>query len=349
MGCVFRWTVVATALVLLPACSTTDFAKPIGDFATATNDASTAFSGYADTLEKLKQQKNLSDVADTPSLLQPVGCDLTARPSRCELQIAGQPLKPKFLVHTRQIMAAIVTYSKNLQAIATADDVAKLKTASDAIPADVNGLAKAVDAFSKQVGRSTNLAGQVAAISSPAGEIITIALTKIAEYEKLQALRGATERMNTIFADSMALMSFVAVSNQGIANRALSRNFETAKEAYAAAVGPVVAKLKEKPKPGASPEEQLAFKKQIEPLQNNLRAALEKYEAAAEAFNAGLTAKPEAVFTKLADLHANLVDALEMPNPDFQTVFKKLQDFAATAATLATDVKKIDDALHPKT
>src|SRR5215831_316787 len=208
MGCVFRWTVVATALVLLPACSTTDFAKPIGDFATATNDASTAFSGYADTLEKLKQQKNLSDVADTPSLLQPVGCDLTARPSRCELQIAGQPLKPKFLVHTRQIMAAIVTYSKNLQAIATADDVAKLKTASDAIPADVNGLAKAVDAFSKQVGRSTNLAGQVAAISSPAGEIITIALTKIAEYEKLQALRGATERMNTIFADSMALMSF---------------------------------------------------------------------------------------------------------------------------------------------
>src|SRR5262249_43401373 len=154
-------------------------------------------------LEKLKEEKNISDVADEPSRLRTDGCNLAGTSPKCQLLVLGQPLKPKFLVHTRQVMAAIVTYSTNLKEIAGADDIAKLKAASDAIPADINGLAKAVDAFSKQVGRPTNLATQVAAISSPAGEILTIALTKYAEAKKLEALRGATERMDALFADAM--------------------------------------------------------------------------------------------------------------------------------------------------
>jgi len=349
MRCVFRSVFVACALVLLAACSTTDFAQPIKDFSTAAKKAQTDFTGYAGTLEKLKGEQNVNDVADDPDLLKVDGCKLRVKPARCVLLVRGEALKPQYLVHTGQIMTAIVTYSDDLTAIASADDIGQLKTASDAIPGAVNGLASAVDAFSAQQHRPTNLSAQVAAISTPAGEILTIALTKIAEYEKLKALREATARMDAIFPDAMLLMANVAITNQNISNRTLFRNYEAARAAYSAAAGPVKNKLKERPKPGAPQQQQDAYNKELADLQSTLRNALNSYNTAAQGLDAGLKNPSQAAFTALADSHAALVRALEMPEPDFKTVFVKLQEFAQITATVAADVKKIDDALNPKT
>lgn len=339
MRCVFQRALLAAGLTLLAACSTTDFSKPIQDFGTATGNASTTFSGYADALEKLNQDQNVADVVDNPDLLKVVGCKLGGKPAKCELTVRGDALRPKFLVNTRKVMDAIVTYSSNLQAIATADDIGKLKSASDAIPADINGLATATDALGAQLGHPTGIAGQVAAITTPAGEIITVALTQYAEYEKLQALRAATMRMDAVFADAMALMSEVAAVNQDITNRALFRRYEKARSAYAAALGAVRAKQKATPPAAAS---------EIAALQSALSGALQSYDAAAQAFDAGLSAKPQAAFKKLAEAHTALVEALTMPSPDFQTVFQRIQEFVGIATTLASDAKKIDAALHPK-
>jgi hypothetical protein len=339
---------LAGGLTLLAACSTTDFTKPINDFGTATGNASTTFSGYADALEKLNQDQNVSDVVDDPDLLKVVGCKLSG-PAKCELTVRGDALQPKFLVNTRKVMAAIVSYSTNLQAIANADDIGKLKSASDAIPADINGLAKAADGLSTQLGHPSSIAGQVAAFTTPAGQIISIALTQYAEYEKLQALRDATTRMDGVFTEAMALMSAVAIVNQNITNRALFRKYEKARAAYAVALGAVRAKQKTKPASGASAQDVDAYNQQIAALQSALSDALQSYDAAAQAFDAGLTAKPQDAFTKLAQAHTALVDALTMPSPDFQTVFQKIQEFVDIATTLVSDAKKIDDALHPKT
>lgn len=334
----------ACSLALLAACSASDFSKPIDNLASATTDASKSFTGYADSLQTLRQDQNLFDVGVNPSRLVVDGCKRTS--TKCELRVlmargTTQPLKPQFLVHMRQIMAGIASYATNLQAIANADDIAKLKTASDAIPGDINGLAAAVDGLSAQTGRPTKLSAQVAALSTPAGEIITIALTKYAEFEKWRALRSATERMDAIFPEAMAALSEVATLNQELLKTPLLKNYEKERAAYEVAVGAMNQKLHERPQPKD-------FQTQLANLQAGVRSALDRYNAAADAYNAALTNNPQGTFTKLAEAHSALVKALQMPEPDFQTFFQKIQEVEQIATTVATDAKKIDNALHPK-
>jgi hypothetical protein len=260
-------------------------------------------------------------------------------------------------------MAAIAAYAKNLEAIASPDDVAQIKTAADAIPTNLIAVAKAADALNAQSGQSTNLTAQITALATPAGDIISIALTKYADYEKMRALRDATENMEIIFPQAMRVFSEVAFTNITNVRTNLFTKLGRAKDAYVDAVGTKTEKLPdanekladERKKPHETPEQkselrkaEADFKKLEVALIKDVKDTLTDYENAAEAYNVALNTKPESVFTKLGEAHTALVKTLRMPNPDFQTVFALIQQIGATATSVANDAKALDKALNPK-
>lgn len=319
-----RRAILVFAIALLSGCTAASFKQPIAEFSKATADASTSFESYADALDKLNYDENISAIAAGKKSVEPDGCE--AGDKKCVLLVVGdrtkKPIKSQLLPNIRKLMAAINLYAKSLEAIALADDVAQLKTASEAIPANLIELAKATDALNAQLGHKTNLSTQATAFITPIADIVTTGLIKYADYEKLKALRDATGQMDQIFPQAMRVFSVIASSNIAIDRSTLYGKYVHARNTY----------------------KEAAKKGDVE----KTKSALDAYQDAAEAYNVALKAHPESVFTKLGKAHAALVNAVYMPDPDFKTVFALLQQIGETAASLAKDAKALDQALHPK-
>jgi hypothetical protein len=366
-----RFGALGVALAVLNACSTSDFKQPIADFSTATTAASKSFGEYADALDKLKQDQNFEEAASGKKRVVPSGCQ-DAKAKKCELTLSSggivEPFKSQLLPNTRKLMAAIAAYAKTLEAIASPDDVAQIKTAADAIPTNLIAVAKAADALNTQTGQGTNLTAQITALATPAGDIFSIALTKYADYEKMKALRDAAENMEIIFPQATRIFSEVAFVNITIVRANLSTKLGRANDAFTDALSAKTKQLdeadkkltEERDKPRSTDKKEA--EKQQADLQNaeanfrklkiglikDTKDALADYESAAEAYNVALTTKPESVFIKLGEAHTALVETLRMPNPDFQTVFALIQQIGATATSIANDAKALEKALNPK-
>jgi hypothetical protein len=244
-------------------------------------------------------------------------------------------------------MAAISTYADNLNDIAKADDVAALTAAADAVSPSIIALAKAADTVNAQRGQKTNLTERATTLATPAGEIFSIALTKYADYRKLEALKDAAHRMQAIFPDAMKSFARVAGGYNKIVRINLFAKLVTARTVYFEAVNDRnKATQYAKNKPPQNHKEEIEHNEALANLAKNIKEAAAAYGDAADAYNKAITAKPYSVYTQLGNAHTALVKALDDPNPDFTTVFTQIQQVAETAAKLAADAQALDTALR---
>lgn len=349
-----QWGALTVCAVVLGGCAASDFKKPIEDFSTATTNAAKSFTGYADTLEKLSDEINLTSVSSDPGVwVDEEGC--RAGDSKCVLVLVDgttrTPLNVKLLTNNRLLMTAIGNYAAGLGAIAASDDATAIKTSSDALTASIIALAKAADTLNAQGlqnDREPSLASLAGSFATPAGDIVQIGLTKYAEHRKLQVLRDSTAAMQEIFPQAMDIFAQVARRESGIARSVLFIKLVAARRAYAKAIGARTKTLKEQTaKPPKEEKEAAEYKKQLEAQEKSVRDAVTDYQAAAVAYNSALTTKPDTLFVKLGETHAALVDALQHPEPDFRTVFGHIGEVLNAATKLAADVQAIDKALNP--
>jgi hypothetical protein len=364
MGGVLRSAAGLLAVAMLFAgCSTGEFKQPISEFSKATAAAATSFESYANSLDKTARDQNLEDVSQGRATVRVVNCD---RGQPCEVSVlrgqAALALSPALLSNTRKLVASVVVYAKNLEAIASGDDVAAIKTAGDAIPGAIANAAKAADALNAQLGHRTNLSAETG-IFTPIADIIVIGLTKYAEMKKLEALRNSTAVMENVFPRIVDTLAEAANTDFKIKLNALyvqrteaGRNTQRAVQKNRQEIEAHETESRNK-FPRANPDthekarDELdeAFKPKRIALQKGIKDALDALDSANVAYNTAVTAKPASVFTKLGETHTALVKALQMPEPDFRRVFALLQQLADTASALAKDTKAIDEALHPKT
>jgi hypothetical protein len=305
------------------ACLQSDFKTPIEGFKKATEGASVAFNDYANALDNYQYEQNISDlVAKRAKLVvPPEDCDPESKTAKkqCRLFVSTpsgpQPVKSSIAPHARRIMTGLVLYAGHLEAITKAETAAQIKSAVDGAKANVTELAKAVDALNAQLGRKTALEPQLASIAGPIANILTFALTKYAEHIKLDALRDATARMDVAFPDIVELFATIAERNNRTRRSHAFAVFQRARAEF-----------------GANPSKQ----------------SLQDLQEAAAALDVTLAAKPAEVFYKLSKLHNELTNALNSPEPNFETVFAIVQQILNEASQLAADAKALEAALNPK-
>jgi hypothetical protein len=388
MGRSIQFALSIGVAICLAGCGTADFKQPIAEFKKSTDQASDGFKVLADALDKEAYDQNVSDFVDGKTDLTIPSCE---SPDKCVLVVAQhdptgkQPdrmiaLKPNIVANARKLMLAIVTYVNALNDIASSDDAAQIKTAGDAIPGAVTGLAGAVEALNTAMKRPTVFKTGIAAVATPAADILTIGLIKYAEYEKLNALRDATSMSEHVFPAAMDVFSALDSDQSRYVRLAAMLQKNDAADKLEAIVKKIRVLDAAKPKQPASAksednasddkrkqettnqaktkEQEEAEKKKEDAWQEyqtkraalliEKRQATDSLQSAVETYRIALAAKPGSAFAKLADAHTALTEALNSPHPDFKAVFAFVQQAADAAAQIAKDAKAIDDALRRK-
>lgn len=358
---VLRFVAACALAGAVAACSTSDFKQPIADFSEATKGAAASFTTLADALDKAAFDQNVSDVVkgkavDIPNCETADKCFLLVKLSDPTGKLTDRTiaLKPSIVSNSRKLMAAILTYVASLNTIASNEDVAQIKTAADAIPAAVTGLADAVNGLNGAMNKSTDFKTTITAATTPAASILTIGLTKYAEYEKLKALRQATSMSEQVFPAAMTLFASLDwYQSRYVRQLLLEKKIEAGNE-----FRKIITKVrlldqsegerKKETDPKKEEEATQTYQTKRTALLSEKQHALEALQIAVEKYRISLAGQPGLAFDKLADAHAALATSLNSPHPDFKYVFAFVQQAADAAAQIAKDAQSIQDALKSK-
>jgi hypothetical protein len=287
------------AAVLLAACGTGDYQKPVQTFAEATAAAQKSLDGYvAAVVSQAKEQRAAEAVEHSGKVeVQPDDCMLRGS-ARCRIVYqldndpAPVPISPESPVSTiTALMGSIGTYADGLQAIATSDSAEKAKTSLAATSGSLQNLAKLVES------KGSNLEAFAEPAASAAGWIVGAYI----DHVRLNALRDATARADPLIGRAVPVFE------------------STAK---------VIADAAKAPFANAVTDRRTAFKDN--PSDSNLNGLL----TAAADYDAVLTAKPDKVFQSLADAHHELTEALKSDDLNLTAVFAKMETLKSQAEEL---------------
>jgi hypothetical protein len=306
-------------LLFLCGCAAADFKKPISGFSEATKLAAASFEEYAKITDGEKQEQRVEKIIASAATLDRASTDdCTPNGKRCRVTavidgksqpIGSEPFAPLF----RRLMAGVVTYSGNLEAIANANTAGDIKTAVDATKTQVVGLAKAIDSYNAQNNpRSPKLEPRITSFASPVADAILFGLSKFLEQLKLAALRNATSNMDIIFPS--ITQYFKTFSAEGLALKQIKlRNaYREANEAFAV--------------PNLTPKR------------------LANLQTAANAYDVALSTEPAKIFDDLRKAHRALTLALNEPEPSFEQLWPLLQNVADEASKVAVLVNVFEKA-----
>lgn len=310
-GARIRLVCVAVLLISVTACSVTDFKKPIGDFAQATRDSESALKGldqevtnaYADLIRRRVLAKEL--------LVQITAGDCQTSSERCRIVVKDrdgneQALSPEpALKNMITLMGAVRAYADGLSAIVNADTAAKVETQVNATIGNLTNLAGTVK---KLGGQDKTTSINLAEYATPVGQIVNWTVGQYVAKVQFDGLKRAT-------ADAEDVVS------------AAANIFElTAGEA------------------ALTPRARLAevVSVRVDALRDKLTAAnLDKLIASASHYDQQLLAKPPAVFARLDDAHAALVQKLHNDDVSLADVVAKIEVFAEEAKILAKAIKDL--------
>src|SRR5262249_19791850 len=106
-GVRIRAAVPQLLAMLLCACSVAHYKQPISAFSAATKTASATFDTYANSLDQVQHDQNLSEIVKKPSLLTVPAQDCGPTSKQCRLFVTTirgrQPLKASLLPSVRKI------------------------------------------------------------------------------------------------------------------------------------------------------------------------------------------------------------------------------------------------------
>ena len=288
---------VAALCVLLAACGTSDYQKPIQTFSDATELTRQSLHGYTDALVAQVRDGRMQEALESPRSVkyEQGGCLVSSK--RCRIVLQGEGEEPKQLSPDEPIpkilalMDAIAAYADGLNAIATSDSAGK----AEASLASVDGSLQQLASLAGQQGQA--LQGYAAPAAAAAGWIFGEYIDSV----RYRALQDATKRADPVIGDAVRVLQDVA-KEVNIANRAaLAETVSKRKDAFRAAES---------------------------------ESSLESLLAAAAAYDAALTAAPSGVFEKLRESHAELTKALNTEGISFAAAFAKMESLKAEAEKL---------------
>jgi hypothetical protein len=311
------WRASLLILVMLPlaGCVASDFEAPITRFSGATDSAATSLSAYEKVLDAAALDANLKYALAHPNTVRSeVGKgECTSGGARCRLVIRDKdgkqrPLDPGPLDPTiRVLMAGLVDYGHNLNAIATAKTADDLNTAMTGAKGAVIEFAKAADSAAPGL----KLSGTVTNWATPLANAATFGLQAYAEGAKLRALRSATAKMDPLLASVATVTGAVATQGNQVKRIQAAVAFSQASDDFDS---------------GAN------------------SAKLKSLMDSAHALDALLTVDPADTFATMVTAHAALAKALAQPRPDFAQLWSAIQRLSANAEKLAEVVKQFQQA-----
>lgn len=307
------------AVFLLTGCGAGDYKPPITAFSAATKVAAASLAEYEGTLDGAALEANLSLALSNPAVLRVTAGDCIPGSTRCRLVIRSrsgeeQPLIPGPIdPNIRRLMAGLVAYSADLEAIVAADTEGEVKAAADAAKGNLISLAKSVDALNKQLNApSQDLEKAATAFAAPVADAVVYLAGKYVATLKLDALRKATGTMSEIFPTLTTVFGVVADAGMTRKRNHVGRAYDAASLAFAS-----------------------------EP---RTRPKLDALRVASEAYDAALVTDPKTVFKSLEQAHGALSQALKRPEPTFEMLWPLIQQVAAEAEKLKSIVSALAKA-----
>lgn len=305
----------ALFLLTLAACNvSSDFQEPIAEFSTATGKAQTALADLnTDAARELTALRHADAVAKPSRVSRVEGCTPGARscvviltPNPADAEDQGGPLTVSSIIPEHvQAMQEISLYAKSLDDIVKADATAAVKTGLDKASAAAAQLASLA-------GKQYEVA--VNAFSVPFNAAATWVFGEYQESIKLNALREATRRMQTVLPDATAKFGNAADLAHLVP---VTRRYDTFVDS------------------------QTEFG--LDPSAANLNAYLD----AAERLDVALQVKPSEVFKQLNLAHQELAAALESDDITFGEAILQIDRLVTKVEQLvdiAQDFKKAADA-----
>jgi hypothetical protein len=308
-----RQSVLPFLLALAVAgCSTTDYTKPVNDFAAATGNAKTALSDL--NIQVTDAYRGVLDEAILKGEVQlkPRRGECLASSERCQLTIvdmSGTELEPyppqPPLTRMTLLMAEIDRYAGNLKALLEADTAQKVEMQVNAALGSIQNLASRVSEL--QAGSGTPRP-EVPQFATPTGEAVNWVLGKYIERVKYRGLQRATEAAKPVVRDAADLFTATSEVIADVPNNTLAQEVTTGQTAM---------------------------------LTNRSPSAIASLAQSAARYDALLTAGPSTVFQRMGDAHDALADSLQSEEFNLATAIAKIEAFAAEAEQLARILKEL--------
>jgi hypothetical protein len=288
------------AAVLLAACGTGDYQKPVQTFAEATATAQKSLDGYVDALTAKVAEIRTKEAIANPGKVQIKSADdciAESTEKHCRiifLNSKGQekelpPADP--IPKIRGLVGEIKAYADSLEAIATSDSASKAEASLASANGSLQNLAKLIEQ------KGTNLEAFAEPAASAAGWIVGA----YTDHVRLEALRTATRNADGLIDASVKVFEKAAITAEVAVNTGLSETVSTGIEEF-----------------GKSPSD------------SNLRNLIE----AAQAMDSVLTAAPDKVFRNLAAAHHELTKALNSKEMNLQSAFEQMNALKSEADKL---------------
>jgi hypothetical protein len=289
----------------MAGCSTTDYAKPVDDFAAATSDAKSTLSELNIQVTDAYRAYLDKSITKGDVLLTHDEGDCEVQSEHCRLillnkdrkNVGTYPPEPP-LTNMSLLMAEIDSYAGNLKALLQADTKAKVEANVNAALGSIENLATTVAEMQTPEGQQPDPIPQFA---TPVGAGVNWVLGQYIERVKFKGLQRATAAAKQVIRDAAGLFDKAA-------SLAAAPRVEMANEVSAA---------------------------QDTAQDNRDAASNDAFAKSAAKFDALLATGPPELFQRMATAHDALAENLQGENVSLTTVYARIQEFGEQAEQLA--------------
>ena len=305
---------VFTVALLLGACSTAEYGKPVNDFAKATDDASTVLAqlntqvtqAYGEVLERSILNRRALVRFQSGQGSQ----DCLTTSERCRLEIVTRdgkvepypPVPP--LARMSLIMTQMNRYAANLKALVEADTARAVETDVNAALASTQNLAQIL-ADLQGGGKSQ----PVPQFATPVGAAINWVVGQYVEHVKFAGLQRATSAAKPVVREAGGLFATTAGFVSDVARADLAEDVSRAVDAFRT---------------------------------SGSKANLAALAQSAARYDALLNATPPQLFQRMVAAHDALAESLQGENVTLVAAIARIEAFAVEAKTLVKILKDLE-------
>jgi hypothetical protein len=303
--------------LLLAACSTADYSKPVNDFATATSASKAALADLNTQVTEAYRGVLDTTILRGDVLLQQKAGDCQVGSVRCRLvlvdkdrnEVEPYPPEPP-LARMTIVMTEIDSYAANLKALLEADTAKQASAQVNAALGSIQHLATTVASMNAGGGPPP----EVPQFATPVGEAVNWVVGQYVEHVKLTGLQHATAAAQPVIRQAADLFTDAATFASDVPKLELANEVSSAQDAIRA---------------------------------NTSQGAISSYAQSAAKYDALLTSSAPDLFQRMGDAHDALAESLQDKQLTLATAYARIQAFAAEAEKLAKILQDLR-ALVPK-
>jgi len=306
-----------SCVLLVAACSTADYSKPVNDFAAATSASKAALADLNTQVTQAYRGVLDATILRGDVLLRQKAGDCQVGSVRCRLvlvdkdrnEVEPYPPEPP-LARMSIVMTEIDAYAANLKALLEADTAQQASTQVNAALGSIQHLATTVASMNAEGGSSA----EIPSFATPAGEAVNWVVGQYVEHVKLDGLRQATQAAQPVIRQAADLFTAAATFASDVPKIELANQVSNAQDTITTSRSP---------------------------------GAISSYAQSAARYDALLTSSAPDLFQRMGDAHDALAQSLQDKELTLATAYARIQAFAGEAEKLAKVLHDLR-ALAPK-